>query len=94
MIRRKYKKEDQELAISLLNIGRSTVILEIKLLGTSKVVDNLIYDCKYLDNGTIKEVSIIAHDVTQALAKLNQYVNSGIPANILKIMLGSERYNN
>ena len=93
MIKKKYKKEDQELAVALLQIQRNTAILEIKLLGTSKVKDNLLYECKYIDNGTIKVVPIIAYDVTQAIAKLDQFVNSGIPENVLKIMLGSERLN-
>ena len=93
MIKKKYKKEDQELAVALLQIQRNTAILEIKLLGTSKVKDNLLYECKYIDNGTIKVVPIIAYDVTQAIAKLDQFVNSGIPENVLKIMLGNERYN-
>ena len=93
MLKKKYKKEDQELVVSLLQIQRPTAILEIKLLGTSKVKDNLLYECRYVDNGTIKTVPIIAYDVTQAVAKLNQFVNSGIPENVLKIMLGNERYN-
>ncbi len=93
MIRRKYKKEEQELASSLLDIDRKTAILEVKLVGLSKIKNNLLYECKYIDNGTIKKVPIIAYDVTQALAKLDPYVNSAIPENILKIMLGNERYN-
>ena len=93
MIRKKYKQEDQELAASLIEINRNTVILEIKLLGLSKIKDNLLYECKYIDNGNIKVVPIIAHDVTQAIAKLDPFVNSAIPENVLKIMLGNERYN-
>jgi len=93
MIRKKYKKEEQELASSLLEISRNTVVLEIRLVGLSKIKDNLLYECKYIDSGTIKTVPIIAHDVTQALAKLDPYVNSAIPENVLKIMLGNERYN-
>ena len=93
MIRKKYKKEEQELASSLLEISRNTVVLEIRLVGLSKIKDNLLYECKYIDSGTIKTVPIIAYDVTQALAKLDPYVNSAIPENVLKIMLGNERYN-
>jgi len=37
-------------------------------------------------------VPIIAQDVTQAIAKLDPYVESAIPENVLKIMLGTERY--
>ena len=94
MIKKKYKKEEQELVIELVKIERNTAVLEIKLVGTSKVKDNLLYECKYVDSGIIKNIPIIAHDVTQALAKLDQYVNSGIPESVLKYMLGSERLNN
>lgn len=94
MIRKKYKKEDQELAVALLEADKTTAILEIKLLGLSKIKDNLLYECKYIDAGLIKTVPIIAYDVTQAVAKLDPYINSSIPENVLKIMLGNERYNN
>ena len=92
-IRKKYKQEDQELAASLQEININTAILEIKLLGLSKIKDNLLYECRYIDSGTIKTVPIIAQDATQAIAKLDPYVNSAIPENVLKIMLGNERYN-
>lgn len=75
MIRRKYKKEDQELVSSLIETNRSTAILEIKLLGLSKIKNNLLYECKYIDNGTIKIIPIIAYDVTQAVAKLDPYLS-------------------
>jgi hypothetical protein len=91
-IRKKYKQEDQELAASLQEININTAILEIKLLGLSKIKDNLLYECRYVDRGTIKTVPIIAQDVTQAIAKLDPYVESAIPENVLKIMLGTERY--
>ena len=38
-----------------------------------------------------KTIPIIAIDVTQALAKLEPYVNSGVPEPTLRWMLGSER---
>lgn len=94
MIKKKYKKEKQELINSLTKMGRNVAVLEIKLVSTSKVKDNLIYECVYVDNNIIKHVPIIAQDVTQALAKLEQYTNSGIPESVLKIMLGSERLSN
>ena len=92
MIKKKYKKEDEELRESISELGRDAIVLEIKLLGTSKVKDNLIYQCTYLDGKIEKTVSILAYDVTQALAKLNQFTNSGIPQSVLKYMLGSERF--
>jgi chemotaxis receptor (MCP) glutamine deamidase CheD len=94
MIKKKYKKENSELIKSLQNMGRDIAMLEIKLVGTSKVKDNLIYECIYTDKGDIKNVPVIAQDVTQALAKLEQFTHSGIPESVLQYMLGSERFSN
>ena len=93
MIKKKYKKENSELIKSLKNMGRDIAVMEIKLIGTSKVKDNLIYECTYSDKGNIKNIPIIVYDVTQALAKLNQYTHSGIPESVLHYMLGNERFN-
>ena len=94
MIKKKYKKENSELIKSIQDMGRDIAVLEIKLVGTSKVKDNLIYECAYTDKGSIKNVSIIAQDVTQALAKLEQFTHSGIPESVLQYMLGNERFSN
>ena len=94
MIKKKYKKENSELIKSLQDMGRDIAMLEIKLVGTSKVKDNLIYECTYTDKGDIKNVPVIAQDVTQALAKLEQFTHSGIPESVLQYMLGSERFSN
>jgi hypothetical protein len=93
-IRKKYKKEEKELVVELIEIQRKTAVLEIKLLGTSKIKNNLLYECKYIDNGVVKVVHIIAYDVTHALFKLEGLSGSGIPENVLKYMLGSENLNN
>ena len=93
MIKSKYLKEHSELIESLKDHSRLTFVIEIKLIGTSKLKDHLIYECKYLDSGILKEVPIVAIDMTQALAKLNPYVNSGIPEQTLRILLGNERFN-
>lgn len=89
----KTKQKDKELISSLKKIDRNVFVLEIKLIGLSKIKDNLLYNCKYIDNGVVKSVPIIAYDVTQALAKLTPYVDADIPEDVLKIMLGNERYN-
>lgn len=94
MIKKKYKKENSELIKSIQDMGRDIAVLEIKLVGTSKVKDNLIYECTYTDKGNIKNIPIIAQDVTQALAKLEQFTHSGIPETVLQYMLGSERFSN
>ena len=51
----------------------------------------LIYECTYLDQRSVKNISIRAQDVTQALARLEPYVNLGIPEQALRVMLGNER---
>ena len=94
MIKKKYKKENSELIKSIQDMGRDIAVLEIKLVGTSKVKDNLIYECTYTDKGNIKNIPIIAQDVTQALAKLEQFTHSGIPESVLQYMLGNERFSN
>ena len=94
MIKKKYKKEKKDLIKSLQDMKRDIAILEIKLVSTSKVKNNLIYECTYLDKDDIKNVPIVAQDVTQALAKLGQFTHSGIPEPVLQYMLGSERFSN
>jgi len=94
MIKKKYKKEKKDLIKSLQDMGRDIAVLEIKLISTSKVKGNLIYECTYLDKGNVKNVPIVAQDVTQALAKLEQFTNSGIPESVLQYMLGNERFSN
>jgi len=44
-----------------------------------------------LDSGKEKTVPVIAIDVTQALAKLETYIDSGIPEATMRWMLGNER---
>lgn len=92
-IRRKYKKDFEELVNDLIDKNIKTSILSIEVKNVSKVKDNMIYRCIFLDNGTIKDIPIIAIDVTQALAKLKPYVDIGIPEETLKYMLGNERMN-
>tara|TARA_R110001592_G_scaffold18814_3_gene77615 strand:+ start:196 stop:477 length:282 start_codon:yes stop_codon:yes gene_type:complete len=92
MIKKKCKKEKKELINELTKMGRDVAIIEIKLISTSKVEDNLLYECTYVENKSIKSVPIIAKYVTQALAKLEQFTQLGIPENVLKYMLGNERY--
>lgn len=92
MIKKKYKKENSELIRSLEHMGRDVAVLEIKLIGTSKVKDNLIYECIFMERSQINRIPIIAQDMTQALAKLDQYTQFGIPESVLQYMLGNERF--
>jgi len=92
MIKKKYKKENSELIRSLEYMGRDVAVMEIKLIGTSKVKDNLIYECIFMNKSQINRIPIIAQDMTQALAKLDQYTQFGIPEAVLQYMLGNERF--
>ena len=91
MLKNKYKKDNADLIDGLLKKNHSTIVLSINLIGTSKVKYNFIYECTYLDQRSVKNISIIAQDVTQALARLEPYVNLGIPEQALRVMLGNER---
>ena len=77
---------------SLSKIERDAIVLSIKVVDTSKIKDHLIYECIYLYLNQEKTVNIIAQGITQALAKLQPYVASGIPQNVIKQMLGNERF--
>jgi len=91
-IRKKYRKEYEELVNDMIKSGKTTAVLSIDIIGLSKLKDHFIYECVLLDNGTVKNIPIFAIDITQAIAKLEPYVNLGIPETTLKYMLGGERF--
>ena len=91
-IRKKYKKDWEDVVKDLILKGITTCVLQITIAGMSKVKDHKIYRCVILDNSEVKEIPIVAIDVTQALAKLEPYINLGIPEAALKYMLGNERF--
>lgn len=92
-VKKKYQREKKEIIKSLINGGRQTTVLSIKLLETSKIKGHLIYLVNYIDNGTEKETHIIARDITDAMTKLDPLVESGIPSTTMNYMLGSEVFN-
>ena len=92
-VKKKYQREKKEIIKSLINDGRQTAVLSIKLLETSKIKGHLIYLVNYIDNGTEKETHIIARDITDAMNKLDPLVESGIPSATMNYMLGSEIFN-
>ena len=94
MLKKKYHRKKNDLINSLNNIERQTIVLSIEVIETSKIKDHLIYECDYLDNGTQKQINIIARDITEAMQKLEPYVGSGIPDTTTNLILGSERYAN
>ena len=92
-LKNKYKREEEELIDSMLKSGNKTFITRIELIETSKIKEHQIYECRYVDNGTKKQVNIIAHDVTDAVSKLEAMVGFGLPQQAANYMLGSEKFN-
>lgn len=92
LLKKKYRREKDELINALLKDGRRTVVLGIEVLETSKLKGYLIYECTYLDGGKEKVINIIAHDITDAMTKLDGMVDSGIPQQTANLILGSESY--
>ena len=94
MLKKKYLRKKNDLINSLNNIERQTIVLSIEVIETSKIKDHLIYECDYLDNGTQKQINIIARDITEAMGKLEPYVGIGIPSPTLNHILGNDMYTN
>ena len=92
-LKSKYKREDEELIDSMLKSGNRTFITRIQLIETSKIKGHQIYECRYVDNGSQKQVNIIANDVTDAVGKLEAIVGFGMPQQAANLVLGSERFN-
>ena len=92
MLKKKYHRKQADLVDSLNQIDRRTVVLSIEVIETSKIKDHLIYECDYLDNGTQKQINIIARDITEAMVKLEPYVGKGIPDVTTNLILGSQLY--
>ena len=91
MVRSKYIQDEPDLIQDLISKGKTTAVLSIDLKGVSKIADHYIYEVHLIDNSIEKTIPIFAIDVTQALAKLEPYLNIGIPTTTLKWMLGNER---
>tara|TARA_R110000796_G_scaffold55483_1_gene129116 strand:+ start:405 stop:692 length:288 start_codon:yes stop_codon:yes gene_type:complete len=92
-LKKKYKREVSELVSALVKDGRTTAVLEIKVIETSKMKGYLIYECSYIDNGKIKVVNIIAVDISDALIKLEPFLNAGIPEQTADYILGGRQWN-
>jgi hypothetical protein len=92
-LKSKYKREDKELIDSMLKSGNRTFITRIQLIETSKIKGHQIYECRYVDNGSQKQVNIIANDVSDAVGKLEAIVGFGMPQQAANLVLGSERFN-
>jgi len=75
-LKSKYKRGQSELVDTLLENGRTTAVLEVKVLETSKIKEHLIYECVYLHNSKLKTTQIIAKDITDAMSRLEPFINS------------------
>ena len=91
-IKKKDKREQSELIQSLIENGRSTTVLEINVVGTSKIKEHLIYQCIYLHAGKLCETHIIAKDITDAMHRLEPYISSGTPEAAINYLIGKEKW--
>ena len=92
-LKKKYKREYSELITALIKDGRPTAVLEVKVIETSKMRGYLIYECSYIDSGTVKVSNIIARDISDAMKKLEPLLGSGIPSSTVNYVLGSQTLN-
>ena len=93
-IKQKYRREQSELIETLIDNGRETAVLEIKVLETSKIKGHLIYHCTYLHGGKIKNTQIIAKDITDAMSRLDPFIASGTASTVVNYILSNENLTN
>jgi hypothetical protein len=91
-LKSKYKRGQSELIDTLLDNGRTTAVLEINVLTTSKIKEHLIYECIYLHNSKLKTTQIIAKDITDAMERLEPFINSGTSSAVVNYILKNENY--
>ena len=89
-LKSKYKRDKSELIEALLDNGRTTAVLEISVLTTSKIKEHLIYECTYLHNSKIKTTQIIAKDITDAMNRLEPFIQSGASSTVINYVLNNE----
>ena len=89
-LKSKYKRGQSELVDTLLENGRTTVVLEINVLTTSKIKEHLIYECIYLHNSRLKTTQIIARDITDAMSRLEPFIKSGASSSVINYVLNNE----
>ena len=91
-LKSKYKRGQSELIDTLLENGRTTAVLEVKVLETSKIKEHLIYECVYLHNSKLKTTQIIAKDITDAMERLEPFIKSGTYSSVVNYILKNENY--
>jgi hypothetical protein len=89
-LKSKYKRDKSELIETLLDNGRTTAVLEINVLTTSKIKEHLIYECIYLHNSKLKTTQIIAKDITDAMSRLDPFIKSGASSSVINYVLNNE----
>ena len=89
-LKSKYKRGQSELIDTLLENGRTTAVLEINVLTTSKIKEHLIYECIYLHNSKLKTTQIIARDITDAMSRLEPFIKSGASSSVINYVLNNE----
>jgi len=89
-LKSKYKRDKSELIETLLDNGRTTAVLEINVLTTSKIKEHLIYECIYLHNSKLKTTQIIARDITDAMSRLEPFIKSGASTSVINYVLNNE----
>lgn len=89
MLRKKYKKRNNELIQDVVKAGTKTCILRIQLTAVSKVEGYFIYEVCYLDEGVAKTIPIIAKNITEILKTIEPYVNKGISEQQTSFDIGS-----
>ncbi len=92
-LKSKYRRDQSELIGTLLENGRTTAVLEVKVLETSKIKEHLIYECIYLHNSKLKSTQIIAKDITDAMARLEPFINAGVSSSVVNYILKNENFN-
>lgn len=88
-VKNKYKKDLKDL---VKKIGDEVRVLEIQLETSSKVKNQWIYSCKWVKNGAVHNTNIMAHDVTEALFKLDKLHPFGMSDSLMNHVLTSESF--
>lgn len=89
MLRKKYKKKNDDLVEDIIKAGTKTCILRIQLKAVSKLEHHFIYEVSYLDDGVVKTIPIFAQNITEILDTIEPYVNKGISEQATSFGVGS-----
>ena len=89
MLRKKYKKKNDDLVEDIIKSGTKTCILRIQLKAVSKLEHHFIYEVSYLDDGVVKTIPIFAQNITEILDTIEPYVNKGLSEQATAFGVGS-----